>query len=317
MDAYHFLDNEKLRYLWTTDPKWHKKICVPLSLASLMRDRIFNDKAFIRQTMRKSPDVARIIGRNCTGYRFAYMNYFYAAYSLYNYGWLLYSPVEKIKMATSSMAIIGLENLDQALGKGCAIVAFSAHIGCFFNILFCDRVLDVIKDRSVALLVPSTAEARRRRMQVQLDKAGSMCQLIDISSKVNSLKVVRALRNKSIVGCNLDYAYPFTKNKVVNFMGRMVEFPVGLLELGRRIGVTFLPCFSYLDNGKIVIEFQPPTDSVRTACEDDDIQQMSQEINAVLERKITQKPEQWSFWERMINAPVVSDQRGSKVNLCE
>ncbi|MBW9266304.1 MAG: hypothetical protein K1565_12340 [Candidatus Thiodiazotropha sp. (ex. Lucinisca nassula)] len=260
--------------------------------------------------MKLLPEMQKSIGPECTSYRFSYLNHYYSILALFNYGWLLYTRPQDIRDKISAVKIKGIDNLYNAVKREKAIVAFSAHIGCFFNILFSDRVLSAIDERSVCLLVPSTKDSRREQMQAQLSDYGKTCQLIDITKKTSAIRIIRALKCRSIIGCNLDYAYPFTKNKSTPFLGRVVDMPVGILELSRKYAATYLPAYSYIDSDGIVIEFQEPFDAYYTDNAESDITRIAKQINSALEEKIKEVPEQWGFWARLLNAPSVELSEG-------
>jgi lauroyl/myristoyl acyltransferase len=262
-------------------------------------------KLSVMRTMKQLAGIKNCIGKECTSYKFSYMNHYYSLRAIFNYGWLLYSNEERIRKITSDIRLKGLHNLDSAINSNRTLIVFSAHIGCFFNILFSQRIVDIMGKRDITLLVPSTAETRRARIQDQLKSFGRPCQLVDISEKTSAIKILRAMKKQSIIGCNLDYAYPYTRNKKIEFMGRIVDMPVGLIELGRRCEVIYLPAYSYIDNDELTIEFEEPFDSTITDNEDNDIEHITKKINNVLEKKIQQIPEQWSFWARLLNAPPV------------
>ena len=56
---------------------------------------------------------------------------------------------------------------------------------------------------------------------------------------------------------------------------------------------------SYIKNGRITLEFKEMFLSVKTENAEKDIDIISSKINNILEKKIMEIPEQWSFWYRV------------------
>ncbi|MEW8053364.1 MAG: hypothetical protein AB2792_10945 [Candidatus Thiodiazotropha sp.] len=312
MDAYNLLDRKILRPIWRVGPLWNVLVSRQIAWVAFLYDQLFNGKLSVKRTMKLLPEMRKSLGPECTSYRFSYLNHYYSILALFNYGWLLYTRPQHIRDKISTVKIKGLDNLYNAVKREKAIVAFSAHIGCFFNILFSDSVLSAIDKRGVCLLVPGTKDSRREQMQAQLSDYGKACQLIDITKKTSAIRIIRALKCRSIIGCNMDYAYPFTKNRSAPFLGRVVEMPVGILELSRKYAATYLPAYSYINNDGIVIEFQEPFDAYCTDNLENDITWVANKINSLLEEKIKEIPEQWSFWARLLNAPSVELSEGKR-----
>ena len=301
MDFYKILNKRCFGFIWTADPKWHVVIAGGFSVFTFLFDLLFSRKSNILRIMRrlkcypnnKIPDYANL--------KFSYLYHYYTNRAIYNYGWLLYSKAENIKKTMTHAHVLGIENLQKAMSTEKGIIIFSAHVGCFFNTVFCERITGLANGRKVALLSPENKEKRKKLIKNQISRAFPHLNfdLIDITIKTDAIKIFRTLKKKGIVGCTLDYAYPFTKNKETEFFGRKVDFPIGVIEIGRRIGVTYLPYFSHIQNGQITLEFKEPFPSVQTESEDRDIDAISAKVNEVLEKKIREIPEQWSFWQRL------------------
>jgi lauroyl/myristoyl acyltransferase len=272
---------------------------------------LFSGNLDIRRVMRRFGEHRRYLGRNCATARFAYLNHYYAMRALYNYGWLLNAPLEEIRKEMAQMEIRGLGHAAKAVDMGGGILAFSAHVGCFFNLLFAEPVTRLCKVKQISVLSPGTSARRKQCMEAQLRRAAAdlTWELVDIEKKSGGMKLLHTLRNKGVVACALDYAFPFTKNSVVKFLGRGVEFPIGAVVMGRRLGITFLPCFSYVEAGRTVLEFQAPFSFTHTDAPDRDITEMAVRINNIIETKIRAIPEQWSFWLRLVSQARTPDGR--------
>jgi lauroyl/myristoyl acyltransferase len=301
MDFYKILDKHYLSFIWIANPKWHFFIVAGFSIITFLFDLLFSGKKSILRIMQQLKDNSNNEIPDYANLRFSYLYHYYHNRSIYNYGWLLYSKVEDIRKAMTQVRILGLDNFQQALSSEKAIIIFSAHLGCFFNALFCERLAKLINGRKVVLLSPENEEKRKKLIKNQIRETfpGVDFGLIDLTVKTDAIKIFHALRKKDIVACNLDYAYPFTTNKTIEFFGRKVDFPIGLIEIGRKIDVTYLPYFSYIKNGQIALEFMEPFPSVQTENVEKDVDDISAEVNNILEKKILEMPEQWSFWLRL------------------
>lgn len=303
MDLHEVLDYDCLSRMWRAPPRWHSAIAANAATFAFLWDSLFAGNLGIRRVMRRIGEHRRYLGRNCATARFAYLNHYYAMRALYNYGWLLNAPVEEIRREMVQVEIRGLEHVAKAVDMGGGILVFSAHVGCFFNLLFAEPVTRLCKGKQISVLSPGTSARRKQRMEAQLRRVSAdlTWELVDIEEKSGGMKVLHTLRHKGVVACALDYAYPYTKNSIVKFLGREVEFPIGVVVIGRRLGITFLPCFSYVEAGRTVLEFQAPFSFTRTDAPDCDIAEMAVRINDILETKIRAIPEQWSFWLRLVS----------------
>lgn len=304
MDIHRILNVPFLRFVWIADPKWHSVIVAGFSIISLLLDLLFSGKRSIFRIMKRLKYSSNDEIPDFTNLRFCYLYHYYANRTAYNYGWLLYSKVEDIRKAMTQVQVLGLDSLQQALNSDKGIIAFSAHVGCFFNPLFCERITKLINGRNVALLSPENKEKRKKLLKNQINATSPSLNLdlIDITMRTDAIKILRTLKKKGIIACTLDYAYGYTRNKEIEFFGRKVDFPIGAIEIGQKIGVTYLPFFSYVRNGQVTIEFLEPFSSVEAESAENDIDAICEKVNNILKTKVLELPEQWSFWLRLYSS---------------
>jgi len=280
-------------------PDWHFLIAAPFSFLIFLVDCLFSGKESTYRIMKRLK-----LNQKHAMFRLSYLNHYYSNRAIYNYGWLLYSNVEKIKKAINQFEVVGLKHLEHALNCDKGVIIFSAHVGCFFNVLFCEQIVKLVNGRKVALLSPENKEKRKMQIKNQIRRTFTDLNfdLIDITNKREGINIIRTLKKKGIIGCTLDYAYPYTRNKEIEFFGRKVEFPIGLVEISRKIEVVYLPCFSYIKKGRTTLEFMEMFHSIKSEDAERDIDTTSAKINTILENKIMEIPEQWSFWLRLFTA---------------
>ncbi len=301
MDLHNLLDRPSLRFVWRAGPTWHPPIAAVFSVFTLAGDILFSPRLNIFTAIPRLQSSLKVRLLRSTRLAFAYRHHYYSNLALYNYGWLLYSRPETVSRWMAGVDVTGIEHWRRALATEKAIVVFSAHVGCFLNSVFCTRATQLLDGRSLVLLSPDNETARKVRIGEQMRAVAPEVglELVDIHVKMDAVRILRALRNRAVIASMLDYAYPFTKNKVVSFLGRKVEFPVGLIELARRVGVTYLPCFAYRRNGRTTVEFMEPFPSVETEDASTDVDAVVARVNDVLATKILAVPEQWMLWLRL------------------
>ncbi len=296
-DIYRALEKDHL--LWRLAPKWHVLLAAVLSAIVFSLDvSVLGKKGFYGK-MRQVRKHARV-----GSFKFCYLYHFYSIRNIFNYGRLLYAKPEYVQREISDIKVLGLENLGEALTSNRAVVAFSAHTGCFFNIFFSELVMKHLNDRSLLLLLPDTSVRRKRiiRDRVSVAFPKTTFDLVDVASKTAGIKIIRSLKENGVIGCTLDYAFSYTRNKMVQFMGKNLEFTVGLVELGRKLAVVYMPCFCYHKDGEHIIEFMKIFPSVCSKYAEEDIDIVCNKISTIFEKKIMEIPEQWIFWPRLCDS---------------
>lgn len=309
MDLFQLLDFDALRPFWRASRRWHAPIAAQLAAVAFAGEWLFAGDRSTLAVIRRLPTPEHRAKSGLAGVRFAYLNHYYSMRALYDYGWLLSAPADRVATAMAEARISGMRHFRESISRGRGIIAFSAHVGCFFNFLFCERITTLLEGRTVVILVPGASSKRKRLMLSRLEAACDRVSwvVVDVFEPMSALRVYRALEEGAVVGCNLDYAYPSTRNEVVRFLGADVPFPLGAVKIGARTEATFLPCFSYLERGQTVLEFGEPIVPQRKT----DLTALTARVWGALEKKISEIPEQWTFWINLVTERH-DDQRGRK-----
>lgn len=300
-DFLQILASPKLAWLWRAPTSLQPLICATAALPVMAGEYLFGGNMAVGRVIKRLRRQGCEAANERMGLGFVYRNIYYSLRAYYDYAWLINASEAQIKRGMQRADIRGLDNIVAALKSGKGTVAFSAHLGCFFTLLFARPFLDMCRGRRVTLLAPQVSAARKQRIKERLQHFAPDVEwdLVDIQLKSSGMKIVRTLRSGGIVGCTLDYAYPFTRNQVVKFFGRQVEFPIGVLTIGQRLGSVFVPAFTYLERNTRVMEFQTPI-GVHTTHEPNQVSPaLIEQVNAILEAKIAALPAQWSFWQRL------------------
>jgi KDO2-lipid IV(A) lauroyltransferase len=188
--------------------------------------------------------------------------------------------------------IQGADYLQEALAPGKGVVLVSAHLG---NV-------DVLGQVPLAYNVPFIAPVQHlqpeRLFQYTLSLRKSHGLRI-IPADGPLMELVRALKRGEIVGLPCDRGIA-DNTRTVSFFGSPAQLPDGPIRLALRTGAVMLAAFGLrLEDETFQIRVEPPFDLRRTGDLEADIEAGMELIVNVLERYISQHPEQW-----LVAAPV-------------
>jgi Kdo2-lipid IVA lauroyltransferase/acyltransferase len=186
----------------------------------------------------------------------------------------------------------GLEHLDNALKLGRGVLVLTAHLDNW-DMVAAMIALKGYRTNIIAKHLSTKAfddfwVATRARMNVtQIERAGSIKQIIT------------ALRHNELVGFILDQHTHASDGVLVDFFNRPAWTMPGLAVLAQRYDVPVVPCFMVRNNishHKII--FEPAIPFVEKATPDETIKYNTQVYTKVLERYISEYPDQWIWMHR-------------------
>lgn len=186
----------------------------------------------------------------------------------------------------------GAENLKEALARGKGVVLISAHMG---NV-------DIVGQAPLVYGVPFIAPVqhiqpeRLFRYTLRLRTSHGL-RIIPADGPL--MELVRALKRGEIVGLPCDRGIADNRRNV-NFFGSPAQLPDGPLRLALRTGATMLAAFGLrLEDDTFRVQIEPPLELRRTGELEADIEAGMEQVVRILERYISQYPEQW-----LVAAPV-------------
>jgi KDO2-lipid IV(A) lauroyltransferase len=186
----------------------------------------------------------------------------------------------------------GAEYLQEALAPGKGVVLVSAHLG---NV-------DVLGQIPLVYDVPFIAPVQHiqpeRLFQYTLSLRRSHGLRI-IPADGPLMQLVRALKRGEVVGLPCDRGIA-DSTRTVSFFGSPAQLPDGPVRLALRTGAAMVAAFGLrLEDDTFRVQIEPPFELRRTGDLEADIRAGMELIVEVLERYISQHPEQW-----LVAAPV-------------
>jgi KDO2-lipid IV(A) lauroyltransferase len=188
--------------------------------------------------------------------------------------------------------IEGWEHLDQALQQGRGVIVVTAHFGNM------DIMLQLPASFGVTFHAPAQhIQPERLFRYVSSLRSRHGVRVFPVDGPL--LRVVRALRRGEMVGLPCDRGIA-DNSRMVDFFGAPARLPVGAVRLALRTGAPLIPAFGLrLPDDTFVMRIGPPLELVQTGDREDDLLAGLRTIVKVMERYISQNPEQW-----LVAAPV-------------
>ncbi len=188
----------------------------------------------------------------------------------------------------------GFEHVDQALRKGCGVLALSAHFGNWeLGLAACAR-----RGYPTHVIVKEIKGATAN-YGVQRLRAAHHVGVFPRRSSIR--QILQALRRNEPVGFVLDQNTTSDEGVFVKFFGRPACTMPGLAVLAKRTGSPVIPLAFYRDADRrrhhIVAYPEVPLTSV-DGNSDMEIRLNTQRFTHVLEELIRKHPEQWMWMHR-------------------
>jgi KDO2-lipid IV(A) lauroyltransferase len=188
--------------------------------------------------------------------------------------------------------IQGREHMDEALAQGKGAILISAHFGNVDILAQVPRAFGIPISGAVEHVQPErlfqyTLKLRTRHGVRMIPSDGPMMELY------------RALKRGELIGLPSDRGIG-DNTRQVDFFGSPAWLPAGPVRLALRTGAPLIPGFGLrLPDNTFLARIEPALDLPRTGDREADIVAGMEMVADVLERTISQHPDQW-----LVAAPV-------------
>lgn len=186
----------------------------------------------------------------------------------------------------------GFDHLQEALERGKGVIVVTAHLG---NV---DMVGQVPLARGIPMsgAVWHVQPERLFRYTLKLRQIHGL-RLFPTDGPM--LGLLRALKRGELIGLPADRVFAGNA-RTVSFFGQPAPLPSGPARLSRRTGAPLLPAFvERLPGDTFRLHIESALDVPQTGDADADIATAMEEIVGIMERYISQYPEQW-----LVAAPI-------------
>lgn len=188
--------------------------------------------------------------------------------------------------------IEGLEHMEQAIAQEKGVILITAHLG---NV-------DILGQLPLVYGVPFSApveHVRPERLFQYTLRLRTSHGLRMFPADGPLMELYRALRRGEMIGLPCDRSISENGRKV-SFFGSPALLPEGPVRLALRTGATLIPAFGLrLPDDTFLARVEPPLELPQTGNMDADIAAGMDMMVEVLERNISQHPDQW-----LVAAPV-------------
>lgn len=216
--------------------------------------------------------------------REVFRNTFRNYYDLFRLPHLPAEDVEKL------IIVQGEAHLREALAAGKGAIVTTAHFG---NVEIMTRASAIRQYQITGVAEHLQPERLYRYLLAQRSIGGVHLVSIDGSLKA----IFRALRANQLVGLAADRDVSHS-GITVPFFGAPANLPAGYVSLALRTGAPVLPIFIVRQpDGRFVIQIEPPLPLANSGDRERDVRSGVAQMVAVLERYISQYPEQWTFYQ--------------------
>ena len=180
----------------------------------------------------------------------------------------------------------GREHLDRALAQGKGVILFSAHFG---NV---DILIQVPLAFGVPLSTPVEHIQPERLFQYTLRlRTSHGLRMYPTGGPMMGL--YRALKRGEVIGLAADRGIDVSTRKV-DFFGAPASLPEGPVRVALRTGAALVPGFGLrLSDNSFLARIEPALELPNTGDREADVAAGMEMVVEVLERIISQQPEQW------------------------
>jgi KDO2-lipid IV(A) lauroyltransferase len=186
----------------------------------------------------------------------------------------------------------GMEHLEKALASGRGVIALHAHFGSWEVFGAANAKMGL----PVYVVVRQQKDPRLNEWIVQIRKASG---LQVITRGVNPVQMIRCLRRGNLLGLFMDLDTRSNEGVFVDFFGRPTYTQIGPFVLARRTGALVIPTLCYREGlNRLRFHYGEPWEVPRTDDPDRDILEAAQRANSFLEKKIRERPEQWTWFHK-------------------
>lgn len=180
----------------------------------------------------------------------------------------------------------GVEHMEEALALGKGVIMFSAHFG---NV---DILIQLPLARGVPVCTP-VAHIRPERLFRYTLRLRTSHGMTMYPTDGPMIGLYRALKRGEMVGLAADRGLESSTRRV-EFFGEPADLPEGPVRLALRTGAPLVPAFGLrLPDDTFLARVEPALELPRTGDQEADLAAGMEMVAEVLERVISQHPEQW------------------------
>jgi KDO2-lipid IV(A) lauroyltransferase len=183
----------------------------------------------------------------------------------------------------------GKEHIDGSMARGKGTLILTAHLGNWEM----GGIFLSLMGYSLTVITAPDVEERLHEFRVRLRHLQQIKVVTLDDTLASSLAVLKALQANEIVALLGDRDL-FGKGIPVGFFGQRVFFPIGPALLAYLSEASLVPTFVLMDQkDQYRCVAEPPIVLQRTGHRDQDLEENTQRIAAVLEKFIRNYPDQW------------------------
>ncbi|MCX5695455.1 MAG: lysophospholipid acyltransferase family protein [Candidatus Omnitrophica bacterium] len=201
---------------------------------------------------------------------------------------------DKPSILKKRVTLVGRENLDSALAKGCGVVLVSAHFGNFPLLL--GRL--AVEGYIAGGIMKPMHDAGVERIFLEKRKKFGVKTIYSQPRNACVNNTIQALRNNELVFIPIDQNFG-TGGVFVNFFGRKAATAAGPVVFAQRTGAALLPCFIVRqpnDTHKII--FEPAVKLEEGKDSRDTVLINVQKLTNIIEAYIRRYPAEWGWIHR-------------------
>lgn len=204
---------------------------------------------------------------------------------IFDIGWYLHIKSEDFN---KHFRIRGFEHLSAARAKGKGVLALTAHIGNWELLAAIAAMTDtpvniVYRPLDFLPLENFFVDLRTRFRTNLIPKANSM------------RKILSCLKNGEVVLMLMDQNVDWYEGVFADYFGHPACTSKGLALIALKTGSPVIPAFLVRDLSGFSAEIMPEIPLINTGDKIRDIEENTQQYNAVIEKFVRRFPEQW-FW---------------------
>ncbi len=206
-------------------------------------------------------------------------------YTIFEAARVMRLPRKKVK---GLIEFRGIENHTKARAKGKGILVLTCHLGNWELILagaamVSQEIATVYRKLDFPPLERFVQETRKRFGALLIPTRGAAKQ------------VKQVLQRGGLVGLLMDQNVDWYQGAFVNFMGRLTCASNGMAKLALDTGAPVISAFMVKEDGRNILEIGPEIPLFRSGDRTRDLEENTQNYNAVMESIIRRYPDQW-FW---------------------
>lgn len=185
----------------------------------------------------------------------------------------------------------GLENYEQAIGKGKGVIFLTCHLGAF------DLQVSNMALRGLNPNIIGTPLKDQRLNELLWDYR-NMHGAIAIERGKETFRLIKVLKSGGSVALLIDQDTK-VKSTFVNFFGKPASTPVGATVLAMKTGAAIVPTYVYLSTDwKQHMHILPEIPMTTTGDEEIDVIHNTQILTNFVEDVVRKYPEQWVWMHR-------------------